>query len=289
MPALLTVANERELFAREKLAVTIQSFPLGTNALDELFAGKCDVATLAETPVAIRSFERDDFRVVASLRSIDDIGRIVARRDKGVQTIADLKGRRIGIPKGTVPHYFLDMVLAKHGLKVNDITPVFVEPDKLLPNLVNGAVDAIATVNTMALRATEKLGEKAVVFKDPGLCLNYSLLVVRKDFADRYPLRIQRLLSAFTAAERLSSQEPELKRKIIINSQKLSEADYDAVWKPYNDRLLLDNALLLTLEENARWVLEKGLVKGVQIPNFLVLIDIDPLRKVAPEAVRLQR
>lgn len=289
MPSLLALATAKDLFAAEGLEVTLKAFPLGNNALDELLAGNCDVAGLVETPLVIKSFERDDLRVLTALRSTSNLGRIVARRDKGIRTVADLKGRRVGIPKGTAPHFFLDLELAKNGLSEKAITPIFLESGILLPSIENGSVDAIATINTMAFRAKQKLGDKAVVIEEPGLCLNFSLLVSMQEYALKNPERIRRLLTALHAAEMYLKHSPEKARDIVIASLKLPEAEYNEVWEHYDDRLTLDNALLLTLEEHARWVLDNGIVKGGRIPNFLTLIDAGHLQKVAPEALRLKR
>jgi NitT/TauT family transport system substrate-binding protein len=214
---------------------------------------------------------------------------IVARRDKGVHRIADLKGRRVGIPKGTVPHYFLDLELAKNGLGSKQIIPVYMAPEKLLPGLADGSVDAVATINSMAFRAKEKMGEKVIVFEDPGLTLNYSLLVTKNEYVVKYPGRIERLLKALAAAESYGRKSPEKKREIVVAALKLSGVEYEMVWKNYDDGLSLDNALLLTLEGNARWALDKGIVKSGQIPNYLTLINSGFLLKVAPDAVRLKR
>lgn len=288
-PSILAIAADQGLFAREGLDVSIKSFAVGKNAVEDLLAGGSDCSLSAETPVVAKSFIRDDIVILSSLRTTNSLNRIAARRDRGISSAADLKGRRIATTKGTAPHYFLDLLLSKNGLSEKDIEAVFVESDKLQSMLIDGSVDAIATINQIAYRSLQKLPGKGLLLEEPGICLNYSILLTLKRNAAGRPERIEKLLRALHAAEKFRRQFPDRSREIIMGSQKLSRDEYDAVWSRYDDRLALDSAMLLTLEENARWVLQKGLVAGQRIPNYLNFIDATYLRKVAPEAVRLKR
>lgn len=289
LPAILAIAANQDFFSREGLDVSIKSFAVGKNAVEELLAGGSDFSVSAETPVVAKSLIRDDIVILSSLRTTNNLNRIAARRDRGIGTAADLKGRRVATTKGIAPHYFLDLLLAKNGMSEKDIEAVFVESDKLQTMLLDGSVDAIATINQIAYRSLQKLADKGILLKEPGLCLNYSILLTLKKNAATHPERIVKMLRALHAAEKFRQQFPDKSREIIMASQKLSREEYDAVWSSYDDRLALDGAMLLTLEENARWVLQKGLATERRIPNYLDFIDATYLRKVTPEAVRLKR
>jgi sulfonate transport system substrate-binding protein len=289
IPSILAIAADQGFFTREGLDVTIKGALLGKNAFEEMLEGRSDLAILAETPVVIKSFTRDDIVILSSLRSSNNQQRIAARRDRGISTVAALKGRRIATVKGTTHHYLLDLVLAKNGLREKDIVPVFLESDQLEPALLDGSVDAIAATNLITFRSMKKLGEKGILLESPGLCLNYSLLVSTKTYINANPERITIFFRALQAASRFRQQFPDKSREIVMASQKLSRDEYDDVWSRYTDRLALDSALLLTLEEHATWVLQKGFVTGHRIPNYLDYIDADHLSKVDSEAVRLKR
>ena len=103
--ALLIIARELDLFSRVGLDVTVKdeySSGTGARALEGLLAGNVDVATsVAETALVFKSFERQDFSIIASNGSSDNDAKIVARKDRGVTKLSDLRGKRIGTPKGT--------------------------------------------------------------------------------------------------------------------------------------------------------------------------------------------
>jgi ABC-type nitrate/sulfonate/bicarbonate transport system substrate-binding protein len=247
------------------------------------------MAILAETPLVLSSFERSDLKILAALRSVDNLAQIVGRADKGIRSTTDLKGRRVGITKGTAPHYFLDLELVGQGLSEKQITPVFLKSDKLISSLSGGKVDAIAVTNTMAYKARQKLGDRAIILQNPGLCRNYSLLVTMQGYAKNQHERINSFLKALHEAEQFKKLSPAKSQELIIAALKISEIEYSAVLKSFDDRLTLDNGLIMTLEEHARWVIEKKMVNAPRIPNYLNTIEATHLQKISPDSVRLKR
>ena len=53
---------------------------------------------------------------------------ILVPKDSPIKTVADLKGKKIGLNKGSNVHYLLVRVLEKAGLKYSDVEPVFLTP-----------------------------------------------------------------------------------------------------------------------------------------------------------------
>jgi hypothetical protein len=61
------------------------------------------------------------------------------------------------------------------------------------------------------------------------------------------------------------------------------------LWPKITLRLELDQQLVLTLEDEARWAMANGLTTRKKMPNYLNFIDSAPLRSVRPAAVTLKR
>ena len=62
--------------------------------------------------------------------------------DSPIQTLADLKGKKIAFDKGSSSHYVLVRALAKVGLDFSDIEPVYLTQPEALPLFRRGEVDA---------------------------------------------------------------------------------------------------------------------------------------------------
>lgn len=71
--------------------------------------------------------------------------------------------------------------------------------------------------------------------------------------------------------------------------QDLSAEERKRIWAFSQYRLTLDQAMLMGLEDTARWYLQQSGESRRPLPNFIKLIDDRPLRAVRPEAVQLSQ
>ena len=67
---------------------------------------------------------------------------ILVPEDSPIQTLADLKGKKIAFDKGSSAHYILVRSLAKVGLDFSDIEPVYLTQPEALPQFCRGEIDA---------------------------------------------------------------------------------------------------------------------------------------------------
>lgn len=289
MLLLLVVAEKKGFFASEGLAVETKEFPIGKEALAGLFNGTCDFASAAEPPVVETALSRDDFRVISALQISDNLSRIVARSDRGISRPAELRGKRIATVKGTAPHYFLDVYLKKTGIAPEQATVVFLEANRLLPALKAGKVDAISMTNKVVLQAQQELGPTAVLLEAPGLCRNYYMLMATTRLLRDRPDAALKFLRALARAEDLIKREPHAAKELARSYQNVTPDDIDHLWDFYQHRLSLETAMVMGLEETARWTQEKSAGTPRPIPNFMKLVHSGPLKAVEASAVILKQ
>lgn len=283
---LLAIADQKGFFAQEGLLVEMQPYALGRNAMEGMLAGKCDLATSADTPVADYGMMRDDLRVVAGIATSDRLCYLVAKKDSKIRTVADLKGRQVGVTKGTAPHFFLDMVLNRHRLQEKDVKVQFMQGDQLQQALLDGTVAAIATTDLNAYRLQEGQEEAMLLINEPGIVLNHGYLTTLDGSLIKKQEAIRRLLRGVQRAEKLVASNPDEARREFATYLKVSPQVADRVWQTLTPRLFLSPAMILTLEDNARWLRER---EGAS-PSHKSFKDIfrpQLLQSVAPESVTL--
>lgn len=296
--ALLMIALEQDAFADAGLAVTATRYPSGKRALqDGLLAGREDVASSTEVPVALaglraRTFEDDapPLRILASVFSADDVNRIAARRSLGIETPADLAGRRIATQRGSAVHFFWHLFSLEHG--VHEPSRLhWLRAEELPQALARGRIDAFSMREPYISEARTLLGDDLVVFSAPGLYVQRELLVVAEDYARAQPPALRQLLRALLEAERFARGHPAAAQRAIARQLDVAPAQIAALWPHMELRVKLDQALLLLLEEEARWALAADLVPqpsdAAALPNFLAWIDAAPLAAERPAAVTL--
>jgi NitT/TauT family transport system substrate-binding protein len=110
-----------------------------------------------------------------------------------------------------------------------------------------------------------------------------------QDFVRQHPEALKKFLRALIRAEAFAKQYPKESQRLVAKFVKTDEAFPDEIWDVYNHRVTLDQALLVDLEDQTRWAIKNRLTVRRDMPNYLDFIDVDSLRAVKPEAVRIIR
>lgn len=284
---LPVIAGQMGFYSQEGLTVELIPFSIGRDAMDAMLAGTCDVTTSADTPVADYGLKRDDLRIIAGIATSDKLSTIVVRRSSGISSIEGLKGRRVGVTKGTAPHFFLDLVLNKHDMTEKSIDLAFMKGDPLLQNFRRGDLDAIATTDLNAYRLNDELGKDVLLLTDPGIALNHGYLSLLKPTIDGKHDQLIRLLTALRRAEKYVDIYPAEARRIFAGYLKVSPRVADMVFKGISSRLTLNGAMIMTLEDHARWLRDRE--GGAKMNRtFKGIVHAELLRHVAPESITLE-
>ena len=149
-----------------------QRLTVGEGGLTTMNSGASDLATNAETQLLRESVAHPDYRIIMTVT--ESFYRLVARRSTGIGTLADLKGKRVMLPRNTSANYYLVAMLRTVGLTEDDVELVPLPPDQgeqtgmdqMSDALQRGDVDAISIWEPEPDDAIKQLGEDAIVFQD---------------------------------------------------------------------------------------------------------------------------
>lgn len=282
------VAEKKGYFRMQGLDVQLIPMDSGRTALRTMLEkGGIDMVDVAQTPVMFNSFVHSDYAIVTGFVTATDDTKVVARRDAGIAEVADLKGKRIGITKGSTGHYFLGALLNVHGMYLADVTAVDIKADELPQALADGKVAAISSWEPHGGQARKLLGDKSVPLESKGLFRQDVYFVAQKRFIAQHPEALTRFLRAIDQAIRDMNANPQ--EAIAIASQRV-HADRElaaALWPSYDFKLFLDQAIVTSLENQARWAIDSGLTDAKAMPNYLDFIHVDALQALNPAAVTL--
>lgn len=282
------IAQEKGFFQAEGVSVEIALLGDGKAAMNSFLEGRCDADLSGEPPIVKQSFYRNDFVIIASLVSSDNAVKILARRDRGINTLKDLYGKRVAVSQGIISEFFLDQFLKKNHIPPEKLTIVDISHREMPEALKRGDIDAFAGSDVAYLKGRALIGELGVTFTEPGLTNHAACLVVKKDWLVANPGVAQGVVRALVKAERELAMNPEELASMLARRLNIQEAELKSIMAEQHNRVTLDQVLLLSLEDEARWMLEKGIVKGKPLPNFLQFIDPAILKGINPSAVKLR-
>lgn len=117
-----------------------------------------------------------------------------------MRTLADLRGRKIALQKGSSAHYLLVRAVAKAGLKWGDITPIYLPPSDARAAFEKGAVDAWAIWDPF-YAATEVDVQPRVLVTGEGLSGNNSFYLASTAFTQQHPAALAAIFEALTEAD----------------------------------------------------------------------------------------
>ena len=286
--ALLLVALDQQFFSRNGLDVTLRKYDTGAGAVDGMVNGEADIAVgIAEYPLVGRAFQKEMVRVIANMDKAEFVY-LVGRKDRGIEKIADLKGKRVGTTVGTAAHFYLGRLLELNSMNINDITLVDLKtPEEWVNAVADGDIDAVVTAQPYANSARDRLGTNATMLSaQAGQFLN-ALVISSEAWLAQHPGLAERFLQSLAQAEDYLKSHPAEAKDIVMEGLSLDAPYMETVWSQNQFSVSLDQSLILAMEDEARWMISNKLTSETTVPNFLDYIYVDALKAVKPEAVKI--
>ena len=172
--------------AEQGVGVKWTEFPAGPVLLEGLNVGSIDFGTVGEAPPIFAQAAGANLVYVGNEPASPASEAIVVPKGSGLRTLADLKGKKIALNKGSNVHYLLLKALEKAGVAYADIQPVFLPPADARAAFERGSVDAWAIWDPFLAAAEKQLGAR-VLSDGKGLVANYQFYLASRTYAEKNP------------------------------------------------------------------------------------------------------
>jgi len=284
--SLVYIAEEQGFFKENGLDIIINDYEAGKLATDALLEGKSDISTATDSVFVSNSFNNPDLRTFGTV-ALANINSLVARKDKDINQISDIKGKKIGVTKKSTGEFYLGSFLLFNGLSFSDVELIDLAPSEIVNAIVNGEIDAGFTWDPNIYNIEKVLGDNAISWPGQSNQNFYFILITRENWLQNNKEASKRFLKAIIQAEEYMKSNPNEVKQFIKNKFGLEQDYIDYSWKKHDFKVILPQAMLTMLEDQARWRIENNLTDITEIPNYLDYINMNLLKEIKPGAVTM--
>jgi sulfonate transport system substrate-binding protein len=161
-------------------------FPSGPPLLEALNVGAIDFGNTGEAPPIFAQAAGAPLQYVAYEPPAPKGEAILVPKDSKLNSLADLRGKKVALNKGSNVHYLLVKALEKAGVKYSEIEPVFLAPADARAAFERGAVDAWVIWDPFQAAAEAATGARTLA-DGTGIVSNYQFYFSSKKFLDGNP------------------------------------------------------------------------------------------------------
>ncbi|MBB3770013.1 sulfonate transport system substrate-binding protein [Angulomicrobium tetraedrale] len=193
----------------EPLGVTVKwaEFAAGPQMLEALNAGAIDIGQTGEAPPIFAQAASDNLLYLANEPPAPKGEAILVPKDSAIKSVAELKGKTVGLNKGSNVHFLLVKALEKAGLAYTDITTKFLPPADARAAFEKGALDAWAIWDPFQASAELAIGARVLTTAE-GIVPNYQFYLGSRKFADANPAVIDALIASIRETDEWIQKDP---------------------------------------------------------------------------------
>ena len=180
--------------------MTWAEFPAGPQLLEALSVGSLEFGLTGDSPPVFAQAAGKDLLYVAAEPPKPDSSAILVLADSPIKTLADLKGKKIALQKGSSAHYLVVRAVEKAGLKWSDIQPIYLVPADARAAFERKSVDAWAIWDPF-YAAIELDIKPRVLASGRELSSNNSFYLASRAFAVQHGQALAVLLDELTRAD----------------------------------------------------------------------------------------
>lgn len=271
--SLLATALNMGYFEEMGLNVTLTEFQGGPAEIAAMASGDIDISQIGHGAHAL-CIEGQAKIFHLDCTSLADA--VVANTEKGISSIADLKGKTIGVSSGTSAEIILNLALASAGLTQDDVTLTEMDANGMVTAMVSGGVDACATWSPSTMTIANALGDKALT------------LATNNDYVDQVTFP-----SSFITTEKFANENHDVLvrfSRALLKAQDYRASNIEEVAKWVAKQCKADEQTMLDCVGEGNWLtgefvangLTDGTVKSYYENQQKVFIDAGRITEEVP-------
>ena len=250
---------------KDGVTVKWSSFTSGPPMNESFAAGQQDIGFVGDTPAIIGKSSGQDNRIFATAASGPKGFALAVIKDSPIKTVAELKGKKVAVTKGSYAHHLLVLLLQNAGLTVADIQLIHLTPPDLVAIFSKGDVDAAVTWEPF-LSKLEDVGGK-VIADGTGVKLGLLVIFSTQKYLDRNPEVAKKFIQAYKRGAEFIKEHPAEAATIIAAEIKLPPAQLLKLFEKFDYNPAITAADIDELKKSEEFL------RGIKLTRNAVDID----------------
>ena len=186
-------------------------FQSGTDILTAMQSGSLDFATIGTPPAVMGIINNYPFKVFYLHDVIGESEGLIVKNSSGINSVADLKGKKIAVPFGTTSHFAFLNVLRANGLKVSDFTLYDMTPPDIFAAWHRGDIDGAYVWESVKSQLVEAGGKQLISSAQAAEVggLTAEIGIVSTKFYEAYPEIVKKYIDILDEAVHSYRDSPE--------------------------------------------------------------------------------
>ncbi len=223
------VAEDKGYFKKEGVDVQMKLFTSGRAAIEAMAAGQFDIGMFGDIPGLSLLGQGFPGKIIAAGLGGPKRQAVTVPVDSNYKSLADLKGRRIGLTKGSTDEIALEATMRKLGLEWSDFKIVNLRPPEKATVLKTGDVDAIEAWEPVpSIIVVKKIGRRLLT-ADGDIPDIVGVTIATEKILKERPDAVVRFLRALNEGAQYAQSHPDemvgfLAKKLNVDRPVLIEA-----------------------------------------------------------------
>lgn len=268
--SLATTARDKGFFEEMGLEVEMVEFQGGPAEIAAMASGDIDISQIGHGAHALCA---EGEAVIFQIDCTSLADAVIGNKDKGINSIADLKGKTVAVTSGTSAEIILNLALQSAGMSQSDIEMVEMDANGVVSAMISGKVDACATWSPGTGTIMEALKDKGIT------------LANNQDYVDQVTFP-----SSFITTQKFADEKHDILVRFSRAVQKAADyraANIEEVAKMVAKQCEVDEATMISCVGEGNWLtgsfvgegLADGTIKSYYENQQKVFIDAGRLKE----------
>ncbi|WP_293781129.1 sulfonate ABC transporter substrate-binding protein [uncultured Oxalicibacterium sp.] len=218
--------------AAEGVELKWTEFAAGPALLEGLNVGSIDFGTAGEAPPIFAQAAGADLVYVGNEPPAPASEAIIVPKNSPIKSVAELKGKRVALNRGSNVHYLWVKALERAGLAYADVQTVFLAPADARAAFERGSLDAWVIWDPFLAAAEKQIGAR-VLEDGTGLVANHQFFLASRSYAQKHPRLIAILLEELDKVDQWGAKNLKEIATVLAEQTGLDQATVELAAKRY--------------------------------------------------------